>query len=195
VLDPTRIFDIAAALGYPAFAFPGPATEQQLARLESTTGCRLPDQLRALYLLHNGEGGLGQVDPPALFIGLPFLSVDEVLMSVQACESGLAAAEEFNLDEYESKPPSVVLPVYYSPGWVPFAGYRTATYLAIDHTPAAGGTVGQVVLFGADYEERICLAPSFDVFLTRLLAHYDRRQLHPAFGWDRDDLYEVVLEA
>lgn len=52
-----------------------PATIEEIQYVESELGISFPDELRNLYLAHNGEDKSG----PGLFFGLPFLSLDEVL--------------------------------------------------------------------------------------------------------------------
>lgn len=52
-----------------------PATIEEIQYAESEMGIAFPDELRNLYLAHNGEDKSG----PGLFFGLPFLSLNEVL--------------------------------------------------------------------------------------------------------------------
>src|SRR5687767_6106186 len=71
-----------------------PATEADISRLETATGLALPDDLKQLYRLHNGESGHA-----GLFFGLPFISIDDALAEWKTWESlaGSTASIDSNI--------------------------------------------------------------------------------------------------
>jgi cell wall assembly regulator SMI1 len=177
------IFDQTAVLGFPRYGFPAGATEQAIAGLERLVGHELPSSLKAMYRLHDGEVVRHGVDSPSLFFGLEFLSIAQSIEVRERFLAGLEADEEFpGLNEYHSLPPNTVQEVYYSRAWLPFAGLYTTDEIGLDFSPAAAGTVGQVILFRRDSDDRVRLAGSFDDFVQKLLDAYARRGMHPAFG-------------
>jgi cell wall assembly regulator SMI1 len=142
------IFDQTAVLGFPRYGFPAGATEQAIAGLERLVGHELPSSLKAMYRLHDGEVVRHGVDSPSLFFGLEFLSIAQSIEVRERFLAGLEADEEFpGLNEYHSLPPNTVQEVYYSRAWLPFAGLYTTDEIGLDFSPAAAGTVGQVILF------------------------------------------------
>lgn len=188
------IFAQAAVLGFSGYGYPTGASEPAIAELERVVGRELPPGLRDMYRVHDGEVIEHGKDSPALFFGLEFISLTHIVTIREGFIAGQAADDEFpGMNEYRSHPPGKVREVYYSRGWVPFAGLYTADQFAIDFDPAPGGIVGQVILFGADHEARICLASSFDEFLMKVFEAYSHKRLHPAFGWSLNDLYSLDL--
>jgi cell wall assembly regulator SMI1 len=123
-----------------------------------------------------------------MFYGLDFLSLEQVAYVLSLFRQNAEADPHWKM---QSRPPGVVREVYLSRMWIPFAGFYSTDYFALDFDPGPKGTVGQVILFSTDEATRTCVAPSFDEFLSKMLAHYAARQYHPAFGWSLDDLYEI----
>ncbi|MGG2082211.1 SMI1/KNR4 family protein [Lysinibacillus pakistanensis] len=48
-----------------------PASEEEIQRVENEMAIKFPDEIRELYLIHNGE----REDGPGLFFGLPFFTI------------------------------------------------------------------------------------------------------------------------
>ena len=70
----------------------GPATEADIGQAEKSIGRSLPEDLKQLYRLHNGE-----TDSGGLFFGLPFLSIGDA-MNEWTIWSEIADKEYASLD-------------------------------------------------------------------------------------------------
>lgn len=141
-----------------------PATEAQLDDLELTIGFALPPAVRDSYLCYDGqELESNQSCSDGLFFGLPLLSLDQI-------------AEEWrfwrNVDDDPSTganpevkgwmcscPAGWVRPEYSCRGWIPLITDRVGNYVGVDLSPnpGNGGSPGQVILFGRDFDTKIVL--------------------------------------
>jgi cell wall assembly regulator SMI1 len=141
-----------------------PATEAQLDDLELTIGFALPPAVRDSYLCYDGqELESNQSCNDGLFFGLPLLSVERI-------------AEEWrfwrNVDEDPttganpevrgwmcSCPAGWVRAEYSCRGWIPLITDHVGNYIGIDLSPNpnGGGSPGQVILFGRDFDTKIVL--------------------------------------
>jgi cell wall assembly regulator SMI1 len=153
-----------------AFANLAPsASKAVLTKLERSIGQSVPDELKALLRLNNG-----QVDPDGCPVlpGLALLSATGIVQEWQSwarlrdneTPDGLES-----LDDFSRALDHGVRDVYTHPRWIPVLkdGYR-ADYVGIDLAPAEGGTVGQVINFGRDEEQHFVAFPN----LTGLLAFW-----------------------
>jgi len=148
-----------------------PATEQEINKLEHAIGFELPQDLRELYLITNGQQKPGYVEPGQsrystnLFGSYDFLSVDEALKAYEFNREIYADVGR-NLDEeirvHSGEP---VDALSWKEGWLPIAG-SGANQIAIDLAPAEGGDYGQLIPIGADEFERFVLATSLSQFFT-----------------------------
>lgn len=144
--------------------------EDALAAFERQVGRTFPDDLKALYRLHDGQTGAVNTGP---FFGLTFLP----LAQAQAhWASWKALVDEYSVEEMKqasefckSAKPGAVKDVYASPYWIPFAYDYGGNHLGVDLDPAARGTLGQVINFGRDEEERFVLAGSMGDFFEWLV--------------------------
>lgn len=105
----------------------------------------VPESWRVWWAIHDGEG-------PVLFDGWSWLPIDHGPESVV---SEHAAMLEVSRELSGHPPPLTVGPVrarWGHPRWVPFATDYAGGFLCIDLAPAAGGTLGQVIL--VDDEDR-----------------------------------------
>ncbi|MGG4144368.1 SMI1/KNR4 family protein [Paenibacillus algorifonticola] len=130
----------------------GPATEAEIAQVESRLGLSFPDELRSLYLLHNGEESEG----PGLFMGLRFLSLDEL-----ASEWQVWADLEADFGEesgHYSVPLGWIEERYINRGWLPISEDGGGNHLGVDMAPAPSGVTGQIINFGRDEETKYVIA-------------------------------------
>jgi internalin A len=130
----------------------GPASEAEIARVESMLGIQLPQELRELYLLHNGEDRMG----PGLFFGLRFLSLEELAAEWQVWAD---LEEEYGEeDNHYSVPLGWIKERYINRGWLPISEDGGGNHLGIDMAPAEQGIAGQVINFGRDEETKYVIA-------------------------------------
>ncbi|MCB0213053.1 MAG: SMI1/KNR4 family protein [Anaerolineae bacterium] len=153
--------------------FNPPATPALIAQAEAAVGRSFPAELRALYQIHNG-----QKQGAGLFFDWPFLTLEEM---VQEWTLWSKMDEMYRLDfdvDAISVPRGYIKEMYVSPAWLPIAKDYGGNHYAIDLDPAAKGQVGQVIVFGRDYDYKYVLANSlaelFDYYTERLkTAEYD----------------------
>lgn len=126
-----------------------PPSPDQLAQLELWLGQSLPEDLRQLYKMHNGQGVLGknavvQIFNGGIFEGYTFLPLPRV------------AEELHHLQAY--------------PNWIPFAFDERESYLCIDLTKSVAGQILEINRFG----EAQVLAENFTDYLETLLSQITR---------------------
>jgi len=142
-----------------------PATEADISRLETTTGLTLPDELKQLYRLHNGESG-----DAGLFFGLPFISIDEAIAEWKTWESlsGSTATMDSNVI---SVPANHIKEQYVNTHYLPISKDYGGNNIGIDLDPGPDGISGQVINFGRDEDTRFVIARSIGEFLEFILHH------------------------
>lgn len=148
-----------------------PATGGDLADVEAHLGQRLPDDVRALYLLHDGQHQYTAADPRfavGVFTGLPLLPLHDVLVSWDQWD-GFEAQEDMD-ESASSTPEGFVQPKYSTRGWIPLTHDGSGNHVGVDLAPGPDGTVGQVITFGADDDEHQVLAPSLLSYLEQVTA-------------------------
>lgn len=175
----------------PGLALPAGATDAGIDELERFIGLPLPEDLRRLYRLHDGEFAYGSRACTGLFGGYEFLSLRHVreLIVEQMNGHGLELRGHLAGCECASVPPGCVDGSAFLPGWIPFAGYFGGYYLGVDLAPGPSGVRGQVINFGPDDFVHFQIAPTLEGFLELVLCRYRQRRWHPAFEGPRWSLY------
>ncbi|EPC8421264.1 SMI1/KNR4 family protein [Bacillus wiedmannii] len=140
-----------------------PATIEEIQYVESEMGIAFPDELRNLYLAHNGEDKSG----PGLFFGLPFLSLDEVLDEWRIWKR-IEEDDFFNFDAF-SIPTEYIKERYVNHNWIPISKDYGGNNLGIDVDPDEKGKVGQVINFGRDEEVKYVIANRISDLLLFIL--------------------------
>jgi cell wall assembly regulator SMI1 len=147
-----------------------PAGDAELAELEARLGLPLPEQVRSLYALHDGQeytAGLGVI------YGLDFLSLADVAAVWnewrEVRDDPQYDPEDF--DPYEDVfVPGVVRKAYTTPGWVPLFRLPGGTdYFGVDLNPGDAGAYGQVINFGRDEPKKYAAAADLDGFFAVVL--------------------------
>lgn len=136
-----------------------PATEEELRQTEEELGLSLPSELRELYLIHNGEKAGG----PGLFLGLPFLSLGEMLSERKVwteLEEGYALE-----GEHYSVPSGWIRERYINRYWLPISKDWGGNNIGVDLDPDKNGIRGQVINFGRDEEVKYVIARQVVHFL------------------------------
>lgn len=170
-----------SSLGFAAEAhLRPPATEAELAGVEAEIGFALPADLRALYLLADGQTELRTIEDPApgttvapLFGGYEFVSLSRATADYHVWEDVLNDWPQGHdphafITLRAGDPP--VARKYWQRGWLPFAIDGGGNAYAVDLSPPPGGTWGQVIVIGSDEDERRVLAPSLAAFLAEAAA-------------------------
>jgi cell wall assembly regulator SMI1 len=157
-----------------------PATPSMIARAETALGVTLPDDIRASWLIHDGQ----EHDLPALFAGVRLLSFEDIVgrwrwMSTELASEGAPA---------RGLPPGVVRDAWYSPSWIPIAGDEAGNHVVCDLEPGPSGARGQLVFVYAKHHDRPRIAPTFTQFLDERVAEWESDAAQPVL--DEDGLLE-----
>ncbi|MFC8229834.1 SMI1/KNR4 family protein [Streptomyces sp. NPDC057287] len=156
---------------------PPPATPAAIDAAERELGHRLPADLRALYLLADGDC-VGR-EPRYLFQGNTWLPLRHLVTA----RSGYGAAEppwsgwglEWDAVIFDADPAETVRRCGGHPGWLRFASGEDGNYLAVDTVPARNGRPGQVIHTGRDHDRGPAyVADSVTSLLGRCLELLDR---------------------
>lgn len=138
------------------------ASDADIEVLEAGIGARLPEDVRTVLGMHNGQRETMVADRAGFAVPclptLMFLSTDLILRAWRTCqEMGDAVpGEVFPSAE------GVVKPLYSSPGWIPLWGDPVgADYVGLDLDPGPKGTSGQIINFGRDEECHFVCADDF----------------------------------
>lgn len=158
-----------------------PATEADISRLETTTGLIIPDELKQLYRLHNGESGNA-----GLFFGLPFISIDEALAEWKALE-GLAGSTASMDSNIISVPANHIKEQYINTRYIPISKDYGGNYIGIDLDPGPDGVSGQVINFGRDEDTRFVIAPSLAGFMDFILHNIKNGNYRFEINGDEED--------
>ncbi len=152
--------------------------EELLGEVEGKVGISLPKSLKEVYRLHDGQKttDLSQV---GIFYGVSFLSLKQM---VRVWESWVETGKQIDnenlrdsLDSFQiSFEPKKLKAMYTNDRWIPFGIIAENSYLGLDFDPAQKGTVGQVINFGRDEEQKTVLASSFDEFLEWYVSELER---------------------
>lgn len=179
-------FHASLGVDMPALLLPG-ATEAEIVAVEQAIGHDLPADLRALY-----ERVDGQLDPwdsdafdPSsyggerianLFGHFRFLPLDEALAEYRSqLEMHATYPEDTAYEPWGYRPEDPIDPVDWQPTWFTFAGADAGNGYAVDLAPPRGGTIGQIVQVGTDFERRV-VASSLSDLMSRAAAGLDPNQ-------------------
>ncbi|WP_129840270.1 SMI1/KNR4 family protein [Streptomyces sp. RFCAC02] len=162
-----------------------PATPAALDDAERRLGRRLPEDLRALYLVADGDGV--DYDHHYLF-GDAWLGLTGMVAAYGILDQVVSSPWELAWDSvvFDADPPDTVRRCGAHPAWLPFASGEDGNYLAVDLSPARDGRPGQVIRIGRDHHEGPAyVADSVTSLLAGLLEQLDRE----AYEQDDDRLY------
>ncbi|KAH8106776.1 hypothetical protein BXZ70DRAFT_915070 [Cristinia sonorae] len=135
---------------------------QDLAQIEMAFGFSLPAPIRESYLCVDGqepESSAGCSE--GLFFGLTLLPLENVLEEWtfwrEVDEDPNTGANERLRQLMQSIPPNWVKREYSTRGWIPLVADKAGNYLGIDMNPGEGGAVGQVIVFGRDFDTKVVM--------------------------------------
>ncbi|ORX34601.1 hypothetical protein BD324DRAFT_604856 [Kockovaella imperatae] len=137
----------------------GPVDPSLLAAFEQELGYPLPPAVRDTLLIADGQdldsGCIG------LFYGLYLLPLEEVIREWTFWRTAEydpdAGQNPVLLATMASVPPSWIKGLYACRGWLPLISDRAGNYVGVDLEPGPGGTFGQVIVFGRDFDRKCVL--------------------------------------
>lgn len=137
----------------------GPVDLSLLESFERELGCQLPPAVRDSFVLADGQ----DIDSgcSGLFFGLYLLPLEDVMREWafwrQAEHDPAAGKNPAVLATMASVPPSWIKQLYACRGWIPLLSDRTGNYVGVDLDPGPGGSWGQVIVFGRDFDRKCVL--------------------------------------
>ncbi|WP_237724616.1 SMI1/KNR4 family protein [Deinococcus alpinitundrae] len=142
-------------------------SDAELDALEEATGLQLPSAFRTLYRWHDGQNwSAGGV------FGLGFESLEGVQ---HEWETWKELEPDFGneTENHASHPPGAITERYINTGWLGFLTDGSGNSVGLDLNPGPAGTLGQVITFGRDEENKSVLADSLDTFFREYLARLE----------------------
>jgi cell wall assembly regulator SMI1 len=153
----------------------GPATAAQIDAVERATGVVLPEDVKAVWRINDGQKQtmIASAPSPATVClpTLSFLSTELTIAIWREWAQVRAAHEDAGGRSLE---PGIVQPLYSNAGWIPlWADPVRADYIGVDLAPGEKGCAGQIINFGRDEDEHYRCALSFGGLLDILLEEMD----------------------
>lgn len=135
---------------------------QDLQQIEMAFGFALPQSIRDSYLCADGQEAESAAGcSEGLFFGLTLLPLEDVLEEWrfwrEVDEDPNTGANPRLRELMGSIPPGWVKKEYSSRGWIPLAADKAGNYLGVDMNPGEGGSVGQVIVFGRDFDTKVVM--------------------------------------
>ncbi|MFD4442190.1 SMI1/KNR4 family protein [Nocardia sp. NPDC058519] len=155
-----------------------PAARDDIDRLECVLGQRLPDDVKAVLMRHNGQRltDTATHDEDGAVPCIPTLSFLSTVL-IEACWSEWVDLREMDdiedlQDDCEAMPGAEgrVRPLYTSPGWIPlWSDPARSDYIGLDFDPDSDGIRGQIINFGRNEDRHFVCADNFTELLQILL--------------------------
>lgn len=141
------------------------ASEEALQQMEAELGVTLPDDFKAFYHLHNGQGAEFLL---AGVSGWGWCSLNQIV-SFWHMYQDFAADGTFADRDDEVTVRGPIQPVFWHPRWIPFAQSYEGSHYCLDLAPGPSGKIGQVINWNNGDGPGEVLFPSFEAMLTLFL--------------------------
>jgi len=135
---------------------------QNLEQIELQFGFTLPPVLRESYLCVDGQEAESAAGcSEGLFFGLKLLPLEDVLEEWrfwrEVDDDPTTGANPHLRQAMQSIPPGWVRKNYSQRGWIPVIADKAGNYVGVDLDPDDKGSVGQVIVFGRDFDTKVVL--------------------------------------
>ncbi|KAG8217270.1 hypothetical protein J3R82DRAFT_5363 [Butyriboletus roseoflavus] len=135
---------------------------QDLAQIEMQFGFALPQAVRESYLVVDGQEAESSAGcSEGLFFGLSLLPLEDVLEEWrfwrEVDDDPATGANPRLRDLMQSIPDGWIRKEYSQRGWIPLVVDKAGNYIGVDLNPGEGGSVGQVIVFGRDFDSKVVL--------------------------------------
>lgn len=135
---------------------------QDLAQIEMQFGFALPAVIRESYLCVDGQEAESAAGcSEGLFFGLKLLPLEDVLEEWrfwrEVDDDPTTGASHRLREVMMSIPPGWVRKEYSQRGWIPLIADKAGNYVGVDLNPGESGSVGQVIVFGRDFDTKVVL--------------------------------------
>ncbi|KAG6836747.1 hypothetical protein H0H93_003823 [Arthromyces matolae] len=133
-----------------------------LSELEMQFGFALPSVIRESYLCVDGQEAESAAGcSEGLFFGLKLLPLEDVLQEWkfwrEVDEDPATGANTRLREVMQSIPPGWIRKEYSQRGWIPLIADKVGNYVGVDLNPDENGCVGQVIVFGRDFDTKVVL--------------------------------------
>ncbi|WP_256991432.1 SMI1/KNR4 family protein [Burkholderia sp. AU6039] len=139
----------------------GPASDDEIAALQTALGTRLPDAFVDSLRIHDGQADSGDE-----FSGSDALLSSHEILAQWRIWKGLVDGGDF--DGMESEPDPGIGDDWYNLKWIPFTHDGSGNHLCLDLEPAEDGCSGQVIRVWHDDARRERIAGGFSEWLARI---------------------------
>jgi cell wall assembly regulator SMI1 len=161
------------------------ATEAEIQQTEAILGVQFPEDFKAVYRCHNGQGNAGDW----LLDGREFLSLERIQEEWQVWKELLDCGD---FDDSIGEPTKGIRTDWWHAKWIPVTYDGAGNHDCLDLAPAEGGTMGQIIEFWHDDPYRKVLAESYGTWFTAFVLACESGQYvySEEYGGivDRDDL-------
>lgn len=143
-----------------------------LAEFEQNSGLSLPQELKDMYFIHNGEQ-CEETETSGVFFGLFFMSLREAYREWRENADLIETETQGGMLQLSrrciSYPEQAIREIYLDLGWIPVMKDFGSNYIGLDMNPGVMGWPGQVINFGRDEDEKFVIADSWKEFLILLI--------------------------
>jgi len=136
-------------------------TPAEIATIEAALGITFPEDVRASYLIHDGQASRGG----GLFGAWEFLSLARIRDEWQIWKDGY---DNGAFDDSESEPEGPIRAEWWHPQWIPVTHDHGGNHYCLDLAPSPGGTVGQIITMWHDDASREVVARDFTAWLQEV---------------------------
>lgn len=142
------------------------ASEEDFLLVEETLGVTLPEEMKSLYRIHNGQ--VWELWSNPFVRNLTLSPTSEIIDNWKFLQ------EEFDSgDGLELENEAEIKPLLWNAKWIPISENGAGDYLCIDTDPSDSGVVGQVLYFWHDWGDRSIEAKSLFEFIEICLNEED----------------------
>jgi cell wall assembly regulator SMI1 len=141
------------------------ASNAQIGELEEFLSIKLPDDVKVLYRLCNGQSAYDY----GLIDGRELLSLERIKDEWSVWKDLLDSGtfQDDDGQDQGSDPDPGIRNVWWSPQWIPLTYDGSGNHDCLDLSPAEGGTEGQIITMWHDDSERKIVAPGVKVWLQQ----------------------------
>lgn len=140
------------------------ASRSDIELIETTIGCKLPQDYIDFLNIHNGQNG----DEMGTIYTDELLASERIMAEWHTWKKLLDDNhfEETDGTPTTSEPSTGIKNNWWNPLWIPITYDGSGNHYCLDLDPTPEGTFGQVIRMWHDDVERNLIAPSFSNFIT-----------------------------